>query len=91
MEIQMIAESAVFFLFATIVILGAVGMILAQRVAHSMLSLIFCFMAVSGVFILMGAEFLAAIQMLVYLASVGLVVLFAIMLTRRQMLEEDFE
>ena len=91
MEIQMIAESAVFFLFATIVILGAVGMILAQRVAHSMLSLIFCFMAVSGVFILMGAEFLAAIQMLVYLASVGLVVLFAIMLTRRQILEEDFE
>ena len=87
----MIAESAVFFLFATIVILGAVGMILAQRVAHSMLSLIFCFMAVSGVFILMGAEFLAAIQILVYLASVGLVVLFAIMLTRRQILEEDFE
>ncbi|MDA0648690.1 MAG: NADH-quinone oxidoreductase subunit J [archaeon] len=91
MEIQMIAESAVFFLFATIVILGAVGMILAQRVAHSMLSLIFCFMAVSGIFILMGAEFLAAIQILVYLASVGLVVLFAIMLTRRQILEEDFE
>ena len=91
MEIQMIAESAVLFLFATIVILGAVGMILAQRVAHSMLSLIFCFMAVSGVFILMGAEFLAAIQILVYLASVGLVVLFAIMLTRRQILEEDFE
>jgi NADH:ubiquinone oxidoreductase subunit 6 (subunit J) len=91
MEIQVIAESAVFFLFATIVILGAVGMILAQRVAHSMLSLIFCFMAVSGIFILMGAEFLAAIQILVYLASVGLVVLFAIMLTRRQILEEDFE
>ena len=91
MEIQIIAESAVFFLFATIVILGAVGMIFAQRVAHSMLSLIFCFMAVSGVFILMGAEFLAAIQILVYLASVGLVVLFAIMLTRRQILEEDFE
>ncbi|HIF90645.1 MAG TPA: short chain dehydrogenase [Candidatus Poseidoniales archaeon] len=91
MEIEVIAESAVFFLFATIVILGAVGLILAQRVAHSMLSLIFCFMAVSGIFILMGAEFLAAIQILVYLASVGLVVLFAIMLTRRQILEEDFE
>jgi len=91
MDIQIIAESAVFFLFATIVILGAVGLILAQRVAHSMLSLIFCFMAVSGIFILMGAEFLAAIQILVYLASVGLVVLFAIMLTRRQILEEDFE
>ena len=48
-------------------------------------------MAVAGVFILQEAEFLAAIQILVYLASVMLVVLFAIMLTRRQILEEDFE
>ena len=39
----------------------------------------------------MGAEFLAAIQILVYLASVGLVVLFGIMLTRRQIQEVDFE
>ena len=62
-----------------------------QRVAHSMMCLIFCFMGVAGIFILMGAEFLAVIQILVYLASVMLVVLFGIMLTRRQILEEDFE
>ncbi|MBT61450.1 MAG: hypothetical protein CMA63_07880 [Euryarchaeota archaeon] len=91
MDIASIAETGVFFLFATIAILGALGLVLAQRVAHSMLSLIFSFMAVSGIFILLGAEFLAAIQILVYLASVGLVVLFGIMLTRRQILEEDFE
>jgi len=91
MDIASFAETGVFFLFATIAILGALGLVLAQRVAHSMLSLIFSFMAVSGIFILLGAEFLAAIQILVYLASVGLVVLFGIMLTRRQILEEDFE
>ena len=56
-----------------------------------MMSLIFCFIGVAGIFILMGAEFLAVIQILVYLASVMLVVLFGIMLTRRQILEEDFE
>ena len=66
-------------------------MIYMQRVAHSMMCLIFCFMGVAGIFILMGAEFLAVIQILVYLASVMLVVLFGIMLTRRQILEEDFE
>ena len=74
MDVAGIVEAGVFFLFATITIGGALGLILAQRVAHSMLSLIFCFMAVSGIFILLGAEFLAAIQILVYLASVGLVV-----------------
>ena len=88
MDVSGIVEAGVFFLFATITIGGALGLILAQRVAHSMLSLIFCFMAVSGIFILLGAEFLAAIQILVYLASVGLVVLFGIMLTRRQILED---
>ena len=91
MDVASIAETGVFFLFAAITLGGALGLIFAQRVAHSMLSLIFCFMAVSGIFILLGAEFLAAIQILVYLASVGLVVLFGIMLTRRQILEEDFE
>ena len=91
MDVAHAAELGVFFLFATIALGGALGLILAQRVAHSMLSLIFSFMAVSGIFILLGAEFLAAIQILVYLASVGLVVLFGIMLTRRQILEEDFE
>ena len=90
MDVASTTETIIFFVFATITILGALGLIYAQRVAHSMLSLIFCFMAVSGIFILMGAEF-AAIQILVYLASVGLVVLFGIMLTRRQIQEEDFE
>ena len=57
MDVAGIVEAGVFFLFATITIGGALGLILAQRVAHSMLSLIFCFMAVSGIFILLGAEF----------------------------------
>jgi NADH-quinone oxidoreductase subunit J len=85
------AEMGAFFLLAGIAIFGALGLVHAQRVAHSMMYLIFCFMAVGGIFILMEAEFLAVVQILVYLASVMLVVLFGIMLTRRQILEEDFE
>ena len=91
MDLAMYLEVGLFFLMSTIVIGGALGLIYMQRVAHSMMCLIFCFMGVAGIFILMGAEFLAVIQILVYLASVMLVVLFGIMLTRRQILEEDFE
>ena len=91
MDLAMYLEVGMFFLMSTIVICGALGLIYMQRVAHSMMCLIFCFMGVAGIFILMGAEFLAVIQILVYLASVMLVVLFGIMLTRRQILEEDFE
>ena len=91
MDLAMYLEVAMFFLMSTIVIGGALGLVYMQRVAHSMMCLIFCFMGVAGIFILMGAEFLAVIQILVYLASVMLVVLFGIMLTRRQILEDDFE
>ena len=91
MDLAMYLEVGMFFLMSTIVIGGALGLIYMQRVAHSMMCLIFCFMGVAGIFILMGAEFLAVIQILVYLASVMLVVLFGIMLTRWQILEEDFE
>ena len=91
MDLAMYLEVGIFFLMSPIVIGGALGLIYMQRVAHSMMCLIFCFMGVAGIFILMGAEFLAVIQILVYLASVMLVVLFGIMLTRRQILEEDFE
>ncbi len=91
MDLANFLEVGMFFLMSTIVIGGALGLIYMQRVAHSMMCLIFCFMGVAGIFILMGAEFLAVIQILVYLASVMLVVLFGIMLTRRQILEEDFE
>tara|TARA_B100001248_G_C27151134_1_gene349072 strand:+ start:58 stop:333 length:276 start_codon:yes stop_codon:yes gene_type:complete len=91
MDLANLLEVGMFFLMSTIVIGGALGLVYMQRVAHSMMCLIFCFMGVAGIFILMGAEFLAVIQILVYLASVMLVVLFGIMLTRRQILEEDFE
>ena len=91
MDLAMYLETGMFFLMSTVVIGGALGLVYMQRVAHSMMCLIFCFMVVAGIFILMGAEFLAVIQILVYLASVMLVVLFGIMLTRRQILEEDFE
>ena len=91
LDLAMYLETGMFFLMSTVVIGGALGLVYMQRVAHSMMCLIFCFMGVAGIFILMGAEFLAVIQILVYLASVMLVVLFGIMLTRRQILEEAFE
>ena len=72
MDVAHIAELGVFFLFATIALGGALGLILAQRVAHSMLSLIFSFMAVSGIFILLGAEFLQRFKSLSTLQALGL-------------------
>lgn len=84
-------EAVIFGLLAIVAIGGALGLVHARRVAHSMLYLVFTFMAVAGVFLLQEAELLAIIQILVYLGSVLLVVLFGIMLTKRQIMEADIE
>ena len=84
-------EGISFAILSAIAIGGALGTVYSKRVAHSMLSLIMCFFAVAGVFLLAQAEMLAAIQILVYLGSVMLVFAFGVMLSRRQIMEEDFE
>jgi NADH-quinone oxidoreductase subunit J len=84
-------ETLAFLVFAAVAVIGALGLVYAKRVAHSMLFLVFSFFAVAGIFLMAGAEMLAAVQILVYLGSVLLVVLFGVMLTRRQIMEGDFE
>jgi NADH-quinone oxidoreductase subunit J len=84
-------EGIAFTILAILAITGALGTVYAKRVAHSMLALIMCFFAVAGVFLMANAEMLAAIQILVYLGSVMLVFAFGVMLSRRQIMEEDFE
>ena len=78
----MSSEEVVFFFIAGASVLGALGVVLARNVIHSALFLIFCLMAVAGVFILLAAEFLAIVQVLVYGGAVTILILFAMMLTR---------
>jgi NADH-quinone oxidoreductase subunit J len=84
-----ILEHVAFATFALMAIFGSLGTIYSKRIAHSMFWLIIAFLAVAGVFILAGAELLAAIQILVYLGSVMLVFAFGIMLARRTIQEGD--
>ena len=84
-------EGIAFGILSVIAIGGALGTVYSKRVAHSLLALIMCFFAVAGVFLMANAEMWAAIQILVYLGSVMLVFAFGVMLSRRQIMEEEFE
>jgi NADH:ubiquinone oxidoreductase subunit 6 (subunit J) len=88
--IQFIAALDFQAIVFVIMALLAIGCVFSKRVAHSLLSLMLTFIAVAGVFVLAGAEMLAAIQILVYLGSVMLVVQFGVMLTRRKIQEADY-
>src|SRR2546423_12566948 len=81
----MILPALFFYLFAGVCVASAVMVIVSRNPVHSVLFLILAFVNASGLFILMGAEFLAMILVVVYVGAVAVLFLFVIM-----MLDVDF-
>ncbi|MPZ15040.1 MAG: NADH-quinone oxidoreductase subunit J [Chloroflexi bacterium] len=70
-----------FYVLGVLAIAGGVGLILARRIFHSALFLVLTLVSVAGVFVILGADFLAAVQVLVYVGAITVLLLFGIMLT----------
>jgi NADH-quinone oxidoreductase subunit J len=81
----MIIAAIFFYLFAGVMIASAVMVIAARNPVHSVLFLILTFVNAAGLFVLMGAEFLAMILVVVYVGAVAVLFLFVVM-----MLDVDF-
>ena len=81
----MAVTAAFFYLFAAIAVASAVMVIASRNPVHSVLFLILTFFNASGLFILLGAEFLAMILVVVYVGAVAVLFLFVVM-----MLDIDF-
>jgi NADH-quinone oxidoreductase subunit J len=79
------AATVFFYLFSALAVASAMMVILARNPVHSVLFLILCFFNAAGLFILMGAEFLAMILVVVYVGAVAVLFLFVVM-----MLDVDF-
>jgi len=71
-----------FWIFAVTIIGAALGVVLMKNVFRAAVLLIACFLGVAGLFILLNADFLAAMQILVYVGAISILVILAIMLTR---------
>jgi NADH-quinone oxidoreductase subunit J len=76
----MIISALAFYLFATICVLAGVGVITARNPVHSVLFLILAFFNAAGLFVLLGAEFLAMILVVVYVGAVAVLFLFVVMM-----------
>ena len=81
----MLIHAAFFYLFAGTMVASAVMVIAARNPVHSVLFLILAFVNGAGLFVLLGAEFLAMILIVVYVGAVAVLFLFVVM-----MLDVDF-
>jgi NADH-quinone oxidoreductase subunit J len=74
------APLLVFFVLAAMAVLGALNLILQRHPIHSALSLIVVMVSLAGLYLLMGAEFVAAVQIIVYGGAIMVLFVFVIML-----------
>ncbi|HVS75129.1 MAG TPA: NADH-quinone oxidoreductase subunit J [Candidatus Acidoferrales bacterium] len=70
----------IFFLLAALAVAGALSLILARHPIRSALSLIVVMVALAGLYLLLGAEFVAAVQIIVYAGAIMVLFIFVIML-----------
>lgn len=81
----MVLTAGFFYLFAILAVAAGVMVIVARNPVHAVLYLILAFFNAAGLFILLGAEFLAMILVIVYVGAVAVLFLFVVM-----MLDVDF-
>lgn len=79
------AEAGFFYLFAVLAVASGAMVILARNPVHAVLFLVLAFFNAAGLFLLLGAEFLAMLLVIVYVGAVSVIFLFVVM-----MLDVDF-
>ena len=78
----------VFLVLSAVALIGALGVVTVRNLFHAALFLVLSFVGVAGFYILLEAEFLAMVQLLVYVGAISILIIFAVMLSRRIMSPE---
>lgn len=79
----------VFVLLAGVVLLGAFLAVWLRNVFYNALSLILCLFGVAGLFIFLRSEFLAVIEVIIYIGAIAIAIIFAIMLSQPQFMARE--
>ncbi len=71
-----------FWVLAIVGIVAALVVVLLRNIFRAALSLILCFLVVAGIYVTLSADFLAAVQVLIYVGAISVLIILAIMFTR---------
>lgn len=89
LDIRFAIELLAFLAIAAITVLLAALVVYSNNIIHSALYLLGCFAGVAALYITLNAPFVGVAQVLVYIGAVGVLMLFAVMLTRKTIMEES--
>jgi NADH-quinone oxidoreductase subunit J len=71
-----------FWLLAIVTVVAALAVVVLRDIFRAALSLVLCFITVAGLYVTLSADFLAAVQILVYVGAISILLILGIMLTR---------
>ncbi len=71
-----------FWVLAIVGVVTALAVVLLRNVFRAALTLILCFVSVAGIYVTLSADFLAAVQIMIYVGGISILIILAIMLTR---------
>lgn len=78
-------DELAFWFLAALTLICVLAMLRAKEITHSVVYLATAFLSIAALFILLGSEFIALVQILVYVGAIVVLILFAIMLTKREL------
>jgi NADH-quinone oxidoreductase subunit J len=82
-------SSIVFYLVAALVIFTALKMVLSTNLVHSALFMAATFFGIAMLYLILNADYLAVIQIMIYVGAISILLVFGIMLTKRSNMEES--
>ena len=72
-----------FYLFAAMAVVSAIGVVVSRNIVRTAVCLLFTLLGVAGLYFLLHAEFLAAVQLVVYAGGTLILIIFGVMLTSK--------
>ena len=80
----MILQDIIFWVLSVAAIMAAFGVVFLNNIFRSALFLILVFLSFAGLYILLSAEFVAVVQLLVYVGAISILIIFALLITKNE-------
>jgi NADH-quinone oxidoreductase subunit J len=73
----------IFYLFAAVTLLSAFFVVTSRNIVHAAFYLLFTFFGVAGIYVMLGADFVAIVQLIIYVGGILILLIFGVMLTNK--------
>lgn len=74
----------VFWILASLILVAGTSVVMARNLVHAALFMVLTFFGISGIYVLLEADFIAVVQILIYVGAIAVLIMFGVMLTQRE-------